>query len=75
MEAVLRKQELQRARLRAVRRAKVQARNEPPRLTAGAAVSYSPLLAHETGRNLIRRSQPEKKTETSYAVFCLNKIK
>lgn len=38
MEAVLRKQELQRARLRAVRRAKVQARNEPPRLTAGAEV-------------------------------------
>lgn len=39
MEAVLTKQELrrmQRARLRAVRRAKAQARNEPPRLTAGA---------------------------------------
>ncbi len=38
MEAVLKKQELQRARLRAVRRAKVQARNEPPRLTVGAEV-------------------------------------
>ena len=37
MEAVLTKQELQRARLRAVRRARVQARNEPPRLTLGAA--------------------------------------
>ena len=35
MEAVLTKQELQRARLRAVRRARVQARNEPPHLTAG----------------------------------------
>ncbi|MCI9461241.1 MAG: hypothetical protein HFF93_05360 [Oscillibacter sp.] len=38
MEAVLTKQELQRARLRAVRRAKIQARNEPPRLTLGAEV-------------------------------------
>ena len=38
MEAVLTKQELQRARLRAVRRARVQARNEPPRLTLGAEV-------------------------------------
>ena len=36
MEAVLTKQELRRARLRAVRRARVQARNEPPRLTPGA---------------------------------------
>ena len=35
MEAVLTKQELQRLRLRAVRRAKVRARNEPPRLTVG----------------------------------------
>lgn len=33
MEAVLTKQQLQRARLRAVRRARVQAKNEPPRLT------------------------------------------
>ena len=38
MEAVLTKQELQRARLRAVRRARVQARNEPPRLTLGAEI-------------------------------------
>ena len=38
MEAVLTKQELRRARLRAVRRAKVRARNEPPRLTVGAEV-------------------------------------
>ena len=38
MEAVLTKQELQQARLRAVRRARVQARNEPPRLTLGAEV-------------------------------------
>ena len=38
MEAVLTKQELQRARLRAVRRAKIQARNEPPRLTVGAEI-------------------------------------
>lgn len=38
MEAVLTKQELQRARLRAVRRARVQARNEPPKLTLGAEV-------------------------------------
>ena len=38
MEAVLTKQELQRARLRAVRRANIQARNEPPRLTLGAEV-------------------------------------
>ena len=38
MEAVLTKQQMQRARLRAVRRAKVQARNEPPRLTVGAEV-------------------------------------
>lgn len=38
MEAVLTKRELQRARLRAVRRAQIQARNEPPRLTAGAEV-------------------------------------
>lgn len=38
MEAVLTKQELQRARLRAVRRARVQARNEPPRLTVGEEV-------------------------------------
>ena len=38
MEAVLTKQQMQRARLRAVRRAKVQARNEPPRLTLGAEV-------------------------------------
>ena len=36
MEAVLTKQQMQRARMRAVRRAKIQARNEPPRLTAGA---------------------------------------
>jgi len=35
MEAALTKEQLQRARLRAARRAKVQARNEPPRLTAG----------------------------------------
>ena len=35
MEAVLTKQQMQRARLKAVRRAKVQARNEPPRLSAG----------------------------------------
>lgn len=35
MEAVLTKQQIQRARLRAVRRARVQARNEPPRLTLG----------------------------------------
>ena len=34
MEAALTRRELQQARLRAVRRAKVQARNEPPRLTA-----------------------------------------
>lgn len=34
MEAALTRREIQRARLRAVRRAKVQARNEPPRLTA-----------------------------------------
>ncbi|MCI9331990.1 MAG: hypothetical protein HFG05_07430 [Oscillibacter sp.] len=38
MEAVLTKQELQRLRLRAVRRAKVRARNEPPRLTVGEEV-------------------------------------
>ena len=38
MEAALTKQELQRARLKAVRRAKVQARNEPPRLTLGEEV-------------------------------------
>ena len=38
MEAVLTKRELQRARLRAVRRARVQARNEPPRLTVGEEV-------------------------------------
>lgn len=38
MEAVLTKQQLQRARLKAVRRARVQARNEPPRLTLGAEV-------------------------------------
>lgn len=38
MEAALTKQQMQRARLRAVRRAKVQARNEPPRLTVGAEV-------------------------------------
>lgn len=38
MEAALTKQQLQRARLRAVRRAKVQARNEPPRLTVGEEV-------------------------------------
>lgn len=38
MEAVLTKRELQRARLRAVRRAQIQARNEPPRLTAGAEI-------------------------------------
>lgn len=35
MEAVLTQRQLQKARLRAVRRAKIQARNEPPRLTAG----------------------------------------
>ena len=35
MEAALSKQQLQRARLRAVRRARIQARNEPPRLTVG----------------------------------------
>lgn len=35
MEAALTKQELLNARLRAVRRAKVQARNEPPHLTVG----------------------------------------
>ena len=35
MEAVLTKQQMQRARLKAVRRARVQARNEPPRLSAG----------------------------------------
>lgn len=35
MEAVLTKQQMQRARLKAVRRAKIQARNEPPQLTAG----------------------------------------
>lgn len=38
MEAALTKQQIQRARLKAVRRAKVQARNEPPRLTLGAEV-------------------------------------
>ena len=38
MEAALTKRELQRARLRAVRRAKAQARNEPPRLTVGEEV-------------------------------------
>ncbi len=38
MEAVLTKRDLRKARLRAVRRAKVQARNEPPRLTAGEEV-------------------------------------
>ena len=38
MEAVLTQRQLQKARLRAVRRAKVQARNEPPRLTLGAEV-------------------------------------
>lgn len=35
MEAVLTQRQLQKARLRAVRRARVQARNEPPQLTAG----------------------------------------
>ena len=35
MEAALTERNLQRARLRAVRRARVQARNEPPHLTAG----------------------------------------
>lgn len=64
MEAVLTKRELQRARLRAVRRAKVQARNEPPRLTAGeeafnavshgvgalgAAAALTMLLLHSHG--------------------------
>lgn len=38
MEAVMTKQQLQRARLRAERRKKVRARNEPPRLTLGAEV-------------------------------------
>lgn len=64
MEAALTKQQLQRARLRAVRRARVQARNEPPRLTAGeerfnavshglgalgAAAALTLLLAHSHG--------------------------
>lgn len=38
MEAVLTKQQIQRARLKAMRRARVQARNEPPRLTLGEEV-------------------------------------
>lgn len=38
MEAVMTKRDLQRARLRALRRAKIRARNEPPRLTAGEEV-------------------------------------
>lgn len=38
MEAVLTERKLQRARLRAIRRAETQARNEPPRLTLGAEI-------------------------------------
>jgi len=64
MEAALTKQQLQRARLRAARRAKARARNEPPRLTVGeerfnavshglgvlgAAAALALLLAHSHG--------------------------
>ena len=38
MEAVLTQRQLQKARLRAVRREKVRARNEPPRLTLGEEI-------------------------------------
>lgn len=38
MEAALTKQQMQKLRLRALRRAKVRARNEPPHLTAGEEV-------------------------------------